>query len=356
MLAYLGYIFIITPTIFIDIAEADATVAADKKRILDGINADGHGGVENLNQQLRTVVRSSAYASTKPYVQNGACGDKYAVEEVVKNISKAELTTVVTCNYVALLESILQAGTDVNMHEEHTNSALSIAVDANYIDCMKLLLRYKCNMNVHNCKTGATPLTAAVERGNIEQLKLLLEYEPDLNYPDTSGRTPFIVAAEKNQVAVLEMLLKYSSGRDIFSSKTPITPGTPAAVGTHHNKPAAAVVSKGTEATAASAPIETDNERSYPLQSDYHSKTTQQLHSLAIRLYCPSYQTSCSSALRFLCCPAPPLFTAFCLYASHSKVLTLSYGNAANLLPSSVSNASTPRRVYSASIPRALSV
>jgi len=54
---------------------------------------------------------------------------------------------------------------------------------------------------------NATPLAAAIAKGDIEAVKKFIEYGADVN-EKSNGMTPLMIAARYNQVAIIKLLLE----------------------------------------------------------------------------------------------------------------------------------------------------
>lgn len=74
-----------TMCVCINIESADATVAADKERILGEINSSG-GGVTELNAAVRGVMIGS-YEFSNSVVECAACGDNGLPKDLIGNVA-----------------------------------------------------------------------------------------------------------------------------------------------------------------------------------------------------------------------------------------------------------------------------
>ena len=80
---------------------------------------------------------------------------------------------------------------------------------AEYKNCLKLLLRSRrVDVNLKN-KDGVTPLFWAVRENHPKTVKLLVAFERvDINITDNRGRTPFWVAATESSFNIISTLIK----------------------------------------------------------------------------------------------------------------------------------------------------
>lgn len=72
-------------------------------------------------------------------------------------------------------EELLQNGVSVNTIDDKGNNALILATTHNDHRMMKLLIKYKINVNYQNPRSQRTALHFAAEAGNSDVIKLLLD-------------------------------------------------------------------------------------------------------------------------------------------------------------------------------------
>jgi len=63
---------------------------------------------------------------------------------------------------------------------------------------------------------NATPLAAAIAKGDIDAVKKFIEYGADVN-EKSNGMTPLMVAARYNQVAIINLLLENGANAKVVA-------------------------------------------------------------------------------------------------------------------------------------------
>jgi ankyrin repeat protein len=106
------------------------------------------------------------------------------------------------------LDALLrQSNVDINSKDSAGRTALSIAVERNKIETVKLLLRHNSIDVNAGCNYGHNPIWYGAQRGYEDTVKLLLDRADIVVNPD-NGNTPLIAAAREGHVAVVKLLLK----------------------------------------------------------------------------------------------------------------------------------------------------
>eukprot|EP01111_Echinosteliopsis_oligospora_P011001 TRINITY_DN3525_c0_g1_i1.p1 TRINITY_DN3525_c0_g1~~TRINITY_DN3525_c0_g1_i1.p1 ORF type:complete len:328 (+),score=67.78 TRINITY_DN3525_c0_g1_i1:65-1048(+) len=124
---------------------------------------------------------------------------------------------------IKIIESLIQAGADVNSEATDKTTPLFIAVRSGNVDVVQLLLKHGANINIQdNPPTSGwtayrvtTPLHIAVSAGNEELVKILISHggNPNLQLMDDVGETLLHVAALMHRKSIAELLI--NSGADI---------------------------------------------------------------------------------------------------------------------------------------------
>ncbi|XP_060612256.2 ankyrin repeat and SOCS box protein 2 isoform X1 [Anolis sagrei] len=86
-------------------------------------------------------------------------------------------------------------------------TALYIATNRGYIDCMRVLLQAGAEPDIAN-KSRETPLYKACERKNAEAVQVLLQYNADANHRCNRGWTALHEAVARNDLDIIEHLVK----------------------------------------------------------------------------------------------------------------------------------------------------
>lgn len=110
------------------------------------------------------------------------------------------------------IELLLKNGADPNDStngpvDQRMHVPLTYAINRDEIEVVKLLIRYKANVNVVT-KYGSTPLLYAVANGKYEIVEILLANGADVSISNNIGRCPLMLAKE---VAMVELLLAHGA-------------------------------------------------------------------------------------------------------------------------------------------------
>jgi len=108
---------------------------------------------------------------------------------------------------VALLQSRLKAGADVNARDKNGRTALMDAVAADQVDAMRVLIAHGANLNAaaHN---GQTPLIEAAAGGHLDAARLLVSSGADLNIISRGYGSALKAAERAGHNDIAAMLLK----------------------------------------------------------------------------------------------------------------------------------------------------
>lgn len=112
-----------------------------------------------------------------------------------------------------LLTKLITEGIDVNKTIGHYSSTpLHWEVDRGHVECVRVLLKAKADVNKRNCFLS-TPIHYAVERSRVECVKLLIEYKASVNLKNEFGWCPLHCAVDKWDVDCIRLLLR--AGADV---------------------------------------------------------------------------------------------------------------------------------------------
>lgn len=120
-------------------------------------------------------------------------------------------------NDISIMKLLLNKGANINPNFSNSNTALSIAIESNKIDKLKILLTY--NPNINSKKRQISYLMLAVVNKNYEITKLLINSGADVNYlySNYSKYTALHYSLIHNSPDISKLLIE--SGADINISK-----------------------------------------------------------------------------------------------------------------------------------------
>jgi hypothetical protein len=121
------------------------------------------------------------------------------------------LVTACRGGYSKVVEELVKAGADVNLHGTGLNAKtpLIAACEEGHVSVVKELVKAGADVNFHSTNLiSQTPLTEACGRGYVNVVKELVEAGADVNLRDTEGNTPLTAACTKGYECVVQQLLK----------------------------------------------------------------------------------------------------------------------------------------------------
>jgi uncharacterized protein len=196
----------------IDIRYADATVAEDRMRILQGVEGQ-EGGFDRLNSKVRGAIAGGIACSYNPSIACAACGDREALALTMH----AQLSVVYAAGagFTMLLRKLLEAGANPNETDSDASSrsALMAAAAGGHTSCVEELLRRGVHVNRAD-DNGVTPLMCAAAGGHVDVLDILLRSNSiDVNATTAAAWTALMFAASAGHVACVEALIR--GGADV---------------------------------------------------------------------------------------------------------------------------------------------
>ena len=120
---------------------------------------------------LWVVIFSGDISVLNFLVQSGA-----NVNHSSKKRRQTALHAAIIKGDVTLAESLINAGADLDMQDYLCKSPLLHAAQRNLTDCVKLLIRHNCNVNLTGFVNGTnlSPLLVALLQNNLEITKILI--------------------------------------------------------------------------------------------------------------------------------------------------------------------------------------
>lgn len=116
---------------------------------------------------------------------------------------------------------LIEHKADVNAVTDSNNTALHLAAENGFAQCMNVLLDGEANITAHNHR-GYTPLHSAT--GHLRCMAVLLGHSASVDVQDNVGSTPLHVAANDGRVKSMMMLLEHEASVDAedFQGLTPL--------------------------------------------------------------------------------------------------------------------------------------
>jgi len=109
----------------------------------------------------------------------------------------------------------IKQGIEINVTDEHGQTALMLAADQGHVDTVKLLLQHGASLDLQN-KLGGTALMLASFNGHLEVVTELLKAGADVNPKSKDGYTALMQATVKlNETAVQIINLLLDQKADI---------------------------------------------------------------------------------------------------------------------------------------------
>ncbi|KAH9105015.1 hypothetical protein AeMF1_019054 [Aphanomyces euteiches] len=114
---------------------------------------------------------------------------------------------------IALLQSVLFDGMQIDRIDETGCTALVLATKAGHVNIVKFLLEHGAKPDATD-ETGATVLVLAVKMGFFHLVKLCLESYAKVDATDASLKTPLILAAQRGDLPMVKLLVKFGANLD----------------------------------------------------------------------------------------------------------------------------------------------
>ena len=122
-----------------------------------------------------------------------------------------------------LIQKYRHYGINVNIPNCLHFTPLTYAIDKGQLKIIELLINSAANVNLKD-DYGWTPLTMAILNGNINVITLLLQSGADINLVDGNDQTPILTAIVNQRVEALKVLIKYGADVNFKPANVPTTP------------------------------------------------------------------------------------------------------------------------------------
>ncbi|PCH04609.1 Glycerophosphoryl diester phosphodiesterase [Penicillium occitanis (nom. inval.)] len=157
-------------------------------------------------------------------------GERTAIRKHISK-SSAVLAMAVKANFVDIVQLLVEAGVDINYQDEQGETALHVAARFNHSQCAKLLLDgtadQKANTELAESTYSWTPLFIACVDGALAVAELLIKAGADLERPDSSGWTAKEHAALRGHLGIAKRLAEVTKPPSLEENDLAITVPAP---------------------------------------------------------------------------------------------------------------------------------
>ena len=115
-------------------------------------------------------------------------------------------------NDLASVNSLLQAGADVNTHNEFGTTILMAAASRNYTQIVRRLLEAGADVNFQG-EFGTTALMMAVRNNRIQIARILINAGANVNATNNTGMTALLIAVRNRNVKSILTLLPHVNAK-----------------------------------------------------------------------------------------------------------------------------------------------
>ena len=134
------------------------------------------------------------------------------------------LNSAVYYDHSEILQILLEAGTDPNIHGEHV-PALHVAAAHDNVEAAVILISHGAKIDVRDTVNNDTALLYGIRDGKFSVAELLLEAGADPNLTDKRGFAPVHIAVTRNDAKLVQCLLDHGAAINIRTrgdSRTPL--------------------------------------------------------------------------------------------------------------------------------------
>ncbi|OKL56316.1 hypothetical protein UA08_08438 [Talaromyces atroroseus] len=197
----------------------------DVSQGIDGPNWQDHEGWAPLH--LSVVGGHPLTTRALLEAEEGASdGAKTTVRKQISK-SSAALAMAVKANFVDIVQLLVEAGVDINYQDEQGETALHVAARFNHSQCAKILLEgtadQKANTELAETTYSWTPLFIACVDGSLAVTDLLIKAGADLERPDSSGWTAKEHAALRGHIQIAKRLAEVTPAPDLSENDISVT-------------------------------------------------------------------------------------------------------------------------------------
>ena len=138
--------------------------------------------------------------------------DKNLINESLDG--KTPLIIAVGNSYLETAKKLIENGANVNAVDNEGWSALSYAVNNGDIEIAKILLENNAKINGELLLAINSPIAES----RIDMMKLLIENKADINYTDENGLSPLSIAIENGDIEATKFLITNKANLNILTS------------------------------------------------------------------------------------------------------------------------------------------
>ncbi len=183
----------------------DAVKIGDIEKVNDFINFNGID--ENDQHLITTAIQYNRTDIAKLLIEQGLLLNLIPLAAKHKNLDVVNL--------------LIRKGMDVNEPFQRTKSTSSTAlIEASMVkdnkDIVETLLLYGADIDTTETYLNKTALMMAIEYSDNDTIKLLIKYKPNVNHIDNRGNTPIDIAAKMNKTDIVDLLIKNGAPNDLI--------------------------------------------------------------------------------------------------------------------------------------------
>ena len=194
--------------------------------------------MKNKHKIVKFLIRHNKIKSTKLHdspmyiscfygysgIVNLLLGAGYAVDEGTYNGMSTPLNIAVQEGHLKIVKLLLRYRCDINENEKNdyqfcisATYPISVAVSNGDISVVKALLKGKCNVNIVE-EDGSSPVLIAARKCALEIMKLLHHNKAELNWYDDFNRGAVYYSARRGNVPMMRFLLEMKCDVNIVTS------------------------------------------------------------------------------------------------------------------------------------------
>lgn len=183
---------------------------------LDTINKliDLGANIERYGKVLVSILHSAVYRQNidviKLLVKRGA-----NIEDKCRKDGATPLYDAYQFDRIVSFVYMLSIGANPNAKNKNGVSILFGICDDEQVEFLKVLVRYKVNVNEISQPEGANALAPCIHRENPEMVKILCQAGINVNHKDPLGNCPLLYAVQYGNAKIAKILMEYGAHPDM---------------------------------------------------------------------------------------------------------------------------------------------